>query len=169
MSQRRDAGPTSLDLGSGLALQANYGLRLKEWHNAALYGEVHFLANAQRLLTSSNSGLTRDIASIFLTPGLRLKLRPTRAFAPYVAVGGGWATYEQSATTLQGLPNPAPRHTNHGAFDYGGGADFRFWKFVGLRAEVRDFYAGAPAYNASAQRGGQHNVVAGGGIVLKFR
>ena len=43
----------------------------------------------------------------------------------------------------------------------------RAWKFIGLRAEIRDFYTGSPAYN-SAIRGGQHNVVAGGGIVLKF-
>ena len=34
--------------------------------------------------------------------------------------------------------------------------------------KVRDFYAGAPAYNSSSLHGGQHNVVAGGGLVLKF-
>ncbi len=58
---------------------------------------------------------------------------------------------------------------NHAVFDYGGGADFKFWRFVGLRAEIRDFYAGGPSYNTNAIRGGQHNVVAGGGLVLKFR
>ena len=76
--------------------------------------------------------------------------------------------YEQSLNTLNGSPNPASRLANHAAFDYGAGADFKFWRFVGLRAEVRDFYAGAPSYNTTVIRGGQHNVVAGGGIVLKL-
>jgi hypothetical protein len=50
-----------------------------------------------------------------------VKFFPNQGLAPYVAVGGGWADYEQSATTLAGGPNPAPPTVNHGAFDYGGG------------------------------------------------
>jgi hypothetical protein len=106
---------------------------------------------------------------MFLTPGIRVNLFPNRTVAPYFAVGGGWAVYEQSTKTLNGNPNPASRLVNHGAFDYGGGVDFKFWRFVGLRAEIRDFYAGGPYYNTTAIRGGQHNVVAGGGLVLRFR
>lgn len=37
-----------------------------------------------------------------------------------------------------------------------------------LRAEIRDFYGGSPAYNTRAISGGQHKVVAGGGLVLRF-
>ena len=98
-----------------------------------------------------------------------MKFFPNRSVAPYLAVGGGWAVYEQSTATLNGSPNPASRLVNHAALDYGGGVDFKFWRFVGLRAEVRDFYAGGPSYNTAAIHGGQHNVVAGGGLVLKFR
>jgi hypothetical protein len=67
------------------------------------------------------------------------------------------------------LPNSASRSINRGAFDFGGGADFRFWRFVGLRAEIRDFYSGTPLYNTSAISGGQHNIVVGGGLVLRFK
>ena len=164
-----NGGTTRLDLGSGIALQANYAYRVLGNETAALYGEVHFLANPLREVSSADQTLTRDAATIFLTPGVRVKLFPNRSVAPYFAVGGGWAVYEQSTTTLNGSPNPASRLVNHAALDYGAGVDFKFWRFVGLRAEVRDFYAGGPSYNTTAIRGGQHNVVAGGGLVLKFR
>jgi len=166
---QRSGGATRLDLGSGVALQANYGYRILGGETAALYGEVHFLANPLREVSSSDRTLTRDAATIFLTPGLRVKFFPNHSVAPYFAVGGGWAVYEQSTNTLNGSLNPASRLVNHGAFDYGGGVDIKFWRFVGLRAEVRDFYAGGPSYNTTAISGGQHNVVAGGGLVLKFR
>jgi hypothetical protein len=152
-----------------VAFQANYGYRIFGNDQAVLYGEVHLLANPLREVNSSMQTLTRDVATLFVTPGIRVKFFPPRRIAPYVAVGGGWADYEQSTTTLAGNRNSAPRTVNHGAFDYGGGVDFKFWRFVGLRAEIRDFYTGSPSYNAPALSGGQHNVVAGGGLVLEFR
>ena len=167
-SNDRNAAATRLDLGSGVAFQANYGYRFFGNDKAAFYGEVHFLANPLRDVSSSTQTLTHDVATLFVTPGIRVKFVPNSRIAPYFAVGGGWADYEQSTTTLAGSRNPAPRTVNHGAFDYGGGVDFKFWRFVGLRAEIRDFYTGSPSYNASALSGGQHNVVAGGGVVLKF-
>ena len=168
-SDERNGGATRLDLGSGVAFQANYGYRIFGNDNAALYGEVHLLANPLRDVSSSTQTLTRDVATLFVTPGIRVKFFPTRRIAPYFAVGGGWADYEQSTTTLAGNRNPAPRTVNHGAFDYGGGVDFKFWRFVGPRAEIRDFYTGSPSYDAAAFSDGQHNVVAGGGLVLRFR
>ena len=76
--------------------------------------------------------------------------------------------YEQSLLTIGGAPNPAPRYIQRGAFDFGGGVDTKLWRWIGLRGEVRDFYTGAPAYNISGVGGGQHNVVAGGGFVLRW-
>jgi len=168
LSSQQSGGATRLDLGSGAAVQANYGYRILGGERAALYGEVHLLANPLRDVSSSDRTLTRDVATLFVTPGIRVKFFPNSGIAPYFAVGGGWADYEQSTTTLEGRPNAAPRTVNHGVFDYGCGVDFKFWRFVGLRAEVRDFYAGGPSYNTSSIRGGQHNVVVGGGLVLKF-
>ena len=51
--------------------------------------------------------------------------------------------------------------------DFGGGAEFRVFKWFARRAEVRDFYAGSPAFNIPTP-GGQHNLVAGEGFVLKL-
>jgi hypothetical protein len=166
-SAQRMSANTQLDLGSGTALQANYGYRLFATGHAAIYGEVHLLANPLRDVTSTTPALTRDVATLFVAPGIRVKFFPRRRLAPYLAIGAGWADYQQSTTTLGGSPNAAPRTINHGVFDYGGGADFRLWRFIGLRAEIRDFYAGGPAYNTPVIRGAQHNVVAGGGLVLR--
>lgn len=179
VAQRQEVGLTlggllsterdNLTLGSGVALQANYGYRLAGGAKAALFGEVHFLASPMRKVASADPALTRDIASLFVTPGVRVKLMPRSAVSPYLAAGGGWALFEQSTMTLDGRPNPAPRTISRGVLDFGVGVDIRLWRFVGLRAEVRDFYSGGPSYNSSSARGGQHNTVAGGGLVLKFR
>ncbi|MEO5922536.1 MAG: outer membrane beta-barrel protein [Bryobacteraceae bacterium] len=152
---------------SGRALQVNYGYRF--WGNdaVAVSGELHFLANPQRQV-SGPSFLTRDFASLYLTPGVRVKLNPKGLLQPYGVIGGGYALYEQSTTTLGGGPNPAPRHLTRGAFQYGGGLDIKVAKWLALRGEVRDFYTGIPALNLAGLRGGVHNVVASGGFVLRF-
>jgi opacity protein-like surface antigen len=160
---------TALNLGttSGRALQVNYGHRFTGNGVAALYGEVHFLANPQRQVSGANF-LTRDFASLYLTPGIRVKLNPNGRIQPYGTIGGGYALYEQSKTTIGGAPNPAPRHLTRGAFQFGGGVDIRVLTRIALRGEVRDFYTGAPALNLATLRGGQHNIVASGGFVLRF-
>ena len=127
-----------------------------------------FACQSLRNVSSTDATLTRDVASLFITPGVRVKFFPNSRIAPYAAIGGGWADYEQSTLTLDGRANNAPRTVNHGAFDYGGGVDVKLWRFLGLRTEIRDFYTGSPSYNTGQTRGGQHNVVAGGGLVLSF-
>jgi len=155
-------------LGSGTSLQFNYGYRLADLGKAALYGEVHFLANPQRIVGSGLATATRDVATIFLTPGLKLKLFPKGRVSPYAMAGGGWALFEQSTSQLNGQPNPAPRTVNKGVFVYGGGVDFHVVRHFGLRAEVRDFYSGSPAYNIPSLTGGQRNAVVSGGFVITF-
>ena len=152
---------------SGRALQANYGYRFAGNDAVAVYGEIHLLANPQRQVSGA-SFLTRDFASLYLTPGIRVKLNPKGRIQPYGAIGGGYALYEQSTTTVGGTVNPAPRHLTRGVFQYGGGVDISILRWLGLRGEVRDFYTGSPALNLATLRGGQHNVVASGGFVLRF-
>ena len=167
LSQDRGSIPNALHLGAGTALQANYGRRLSGAHAVALYGEVHFLANPLRTVTSANTASIRDVATIFLTPGVRVKFADGKWASPYVAVGGGYAVYERSALRINGTPN-ADRYIHRGAFDFGAGLDTKLWRWIGARGEIRDFYTGSPAYNLPGITGGQHNVVAGGGFVLKW-
>ena len=169
VSQDRGQAPHDARLTGGTALQANYGYRVWGNEKLAVFGEVHFLANGQRQIDSANSAVTRDVATAYVTPGVRVKFRPNAAIAPYVAAGGGYALYEQSHFQRDGAPNPAPRFLHRGALQFGGGVDVRFWKWIGLRGEVRDFYTGSPAFNLPAgPRGGQHNIVVGGGFVIRW-
>lgn len=157
-----------LDIGSGVALQVNYARRILGGQKFALYGEIHFLASPQREVSSTSASATHDVASLYITPGVRLKFLPTSRVSPYFAVGGGYAEYEQSTTELDGHPNAASRELSRGAFDFGAGADIRVWRWVALRGEARDFYTGSPAYNLASISGGQHNVVAGGAVVFQW-
>ena len=161
-------GPAPLELRGGIALQASYGYRLWAGNKAVLYGEAELSASPLREISASDPSVTRDVATLFITPGIRVKFFPGRAITTYLAAGGGWADYEQSTTTLDGRQNPASRTVNHGVLDYGGGVDVKVWRFITLRAEIRDFYGGGPSYNAPSIHGSQHNVVAGSGIVLGF-
>jgi opacity protein-like surface antigen len=158
----------SLDAGSGVAFQVNYGRRILGGDKWALYGEINFLASPLREVSSSVTTATHDFASLYLTPGIRVKFRPSSRISPYAVVGGGYADYEQSFTRIDGRPNQASRQLARGVFDFGAGVDVRVWRFVALRGEARDFYTGAPDYNIASIPGGQHNVVATGGFVLRW-
>jgi hypothetical protein len=164
----RESSTGNLHLSSGVALQANYGYRFLQRNGFALLGEVHFLANGQRTIASSNPAATRDVATLFVTPGVRVALTRYRRFVPYVAVGGGYALYEQSFFRIDGADNQAPRFTHRGAFTFGGGVNVPIWRFLGARFEARDFYTGNPSFNAAVSSSGQHNVVIGGGILLSW-
>jgi hypothetical protein len=55
----------SLDAGSGVALQVNYGRRFLDGRKAALYGEINFLASPTREVSSSVTTATHDFASLY--------------------------------------------------------------------------------------------------------
>jgi len=145
----------------------NYGHRFLGARIAALYGEIEFVAIPNRSVTSATATVPQSYASLYLTPGLRLKFFPSSRFSPWAAIGGGYALYQQSAKFSNGQ-NDTNKFLNRGVFDYGGGLDFRLFRFIGLRAEVRDFLSGNPGLNVALNSSTQHNVVASGGVVLRF-
>src|SRR5262249_8802515 len=124
--QDRGTVPNNINLSGGLSYQANYGHRLLRGRTA-LYGEVHFLGNPQRAVGSRNPAASRDVATLYVTPGVRVKFAAGSALSPYAALGGGAAWYQQSFFRIDGGPNRAPRNLYRGALDFGGGADIKFW------------------------------------------
>ena len=167
-------GQTRTFQGSGTAqisadrsFGINYGHRFLDAKIAALYGEIEFVAIPNRSVTSATAIVPQSYASLYLAPGLRLKFFPSSRLSPWGAVGGGYALYEQSAKLSNGQ-NDTDKFLNRGVFDYGGGLDFRLFRFIGLRAEVRDFLSGNPDLNAKLNSSAQHNVVASGGLILRF-
>lgn len=151
--------------------QFNYGFRIFGGKIAAVYAEVPLVFAPNVDVEVSNAVLRnapRSYSSFFITPGLKFKLFPTSFFAPYAAVGGGYARFNESETRIDNLPNAGQKGTNTGAFDFGGGVDIKLFHYLGLRGEVRDFITGRPAFNNSFQGTRQHNLVTSGGIVLRF-
>jgi hypothetical protein len=145
----------------------NYGHRFLGLKIAALYGEIEFVAIPNRGVNSATATVPQNFASLYLTPGLRLKFFPHSRLSPWGAIGGGYTLYQQSAKLSNGQ-NETDKFLNRGAFDYGGGLDFRLFRFIGLRAEVRDFLSGNPDLNVALNSSIQHNVVASGGVILHF-
>lgn len=157
-----------VELNSGMAMQANYGYRFLTTPLVGLSAEVHFIANGQRTVDSVVRAATRDIATLYFTPGLRVKFTPRSRFQPYAVIGGGYSLYEQSFFRIDGTSNGAPRFRHGKTLMYGGGVDIPLWRFLGARFETRDFFSGNPAYNVSVSGDRQHNVVAAGGFTLRW-
>lgn len=156
-----------LKWGGGAALQLQYGRRLAGGAGVALFGDVTMLASPLREVSSNNPRATRDVASLYVTPGLRVKVAPQSKVVPFVAFGGGWAWYEQSTERLDGRPNEAPRNAHRLALMWGGGVDVRVRRWLAARVEARDFYTGSPAFNIPVS-GRRHNVAVTGGVVLRW-
>ena len=145
----------------------NYGHRFLDGKIAALYGELEFVAIPNRALTAASATVPQNYASLYLTPGVRLKFLPASRLSPWAAIGGGYGLYQQSAQLSNGQ-NTTNKFLNRGVFEYGGGLDYRLFRFIGLRGEVRDFLSGNPNLKVALSSSTQHNIVASGGIILHF-
>jgi len=157
------AAQTSADISLGV----NYGRRFLDAEVAELYGEIESVALPNRGLTAATATVPQNYASLYVAPGLRLKVLPSARLSPWFAVGGGYALYEQSAKLSNGQ-NTTNKFLSRGVFDFGGGLDYKVSRFLGLRGEVRDFLSGNPNLNVALSSSTQHNVVASGGINVRF-
>lgn len=141
--------------------------RLANFKAVSLHLEVPVagIPSAHVVFSGSPTLNSLRLSSLFVTPSLRLKFAPGAPISPFASIGGGWARYS--------FAGPA---TNKGALQYGGGVDIKTGiPLLGFRVEVRDFVSGQPEFaNISTQtlgsssNGWRHNVLAGGGIVLRF-
>ena len=128
---------------------------------ASLYLELPFEAGwgGNRSITQGNL-LHEDYNTMYLTPGLKLKILPTSFISPYLAAGMGWGGFRSTNTSAT---------SNKFAGDIGGGADFTILPMLSLRGEVRDYYSGAPTLDVlSVYHGSVNNVVISGGAVFRF-
>jgi opacity protein-like surface antigen len=157
-----------LQVGSGLAFQANYAYLFLQRKALALGVEAHMLASPLQHIDAADRGATRDFSSLYVVPGLRVKFRPSSRISPYAAAGAGYALFEQSLNRLDGAANAAPRLTNRGVIAFGGGVDVRVWRFLSARWEIREFYSGNPSFNTLVSGSGFNNLAVGGGLVLRL-
>jgi hypothetical protein len=152
----------NLSFDPSVGYQLNYARRFFSVPGASLYVEVPFLAgfNNQRTLTSLFTG--QNYNSLYVTPGIKLKLLPAFPLSPYLAAGIGVAHFSASHSGAS---------ENDFAVDIGGGLDLKIFPHVSLRGEIRDFITDTPGLNLGLLQdftGKTNNVVASGGLVLRF-
>ena len=117
-------------------LEGTFSARLLNAHAVA------FISSAQLSVQPSTlpgAPIPLDhIRSLFVTPGLKVKLLPGASISPWASVGGGWARYSLQASDVA---------ESKAAFAFGGGIDFKTGlPLLDIRAEVRDFLTGSPDF-----------------------
>lgn len=152
----------NLSFDTAVGFQLNYAHRIVGVPGVGLYFEVPFLAGFSNTRTLSSLLNGENYNSLYVTPGLKVKLFPSFFISPYLAGGVGVAHF--SAAHGSGSENDF-------AGDIGGGLDVKVFPHVSLRGEVRDFITSTPGLNLGALNsltGKTNNVVASGGVVLRF-
>ncbi|MFB3813511.1 MAG: hypothetical protein ACE14L_05315 [Terriglobales bacterium] len=164
------SAPRNIDIGAGLSFQATYGRRIAG-DTVAVYLEIPFVAMPNAGVSSSVTEVIEAYASLFVTPGVRVKFAPEGKLSPWLAAGGGYGNFEEGSRNQAGGAI-ASHNTHTGVLQFGGGVDVntgvRLLVPLSLRAEVRDFYSASPAFNTAIDRKRQHNVVFSGGFVIHF-
>jgi opacity protein-like surface antigen len=152
-------------VNTAFAFQVNYATQLISFKVADLELNIPLMGVPTSEVNSSTLFTAKSYSSLYITPGLRLRLGTT--FSPFVEAGVGIVRHSPSSTTLGGFPSGATASTK-AAFDVGGGIDFRPKKSpVGFRFQATEFYGGVP--NLAIPKLDMHNnVLLGGGIVLRF-
>ena len=161
---------------AGTALSFHVGpsyevtLARQVWRNAAVSVAVEIPFFAQNSISTKTPGalLPREYASLFLTPGVRLHVRPERRVSVYGTFGGGYARYSESKLREDGGPNPQQRDTNAGALQFGAGVDVRGGSWLGLRGEVRDIVTGARQFSIAVPNSTVHNIIMSLGVGIRF-
>ena len=161
------SGTNKTDFATTFAFEANYATQLVHVPTVALHLEIPVLFTPSTDITTSNLTALKSYSSFFVTPALRLKLIPEASFSPWISAGGGIVHFNPGSTT-QGGTTVNTQSVTKGAVQAGVGADIHPPLLpVAFRFEVRDFYTGLPNLNTVSIKV-RHNLLVGGGVVLRF-
>ena len=160
----------------GSVLQFNFGTTYevsfarRVWSNDQIDVaiEIPFLATNSLSIKTPGASLPREYAGLSLTPGIRVMFAPRRMASVFVAVGGGFAAYEESRLRADGNPNVDSQSNRTGAVSFGGGVDVRSGSWLGLRGEIRDVMTGARRFSIPTPGERVHNLVTTLGLVFRF-
>ncbi len=147
--------------GNAFAIGGSFAHRVVDLPLVSAYVEVPIFATFDST-SSFSQGLQGHpkYSTLFVTPGLKLKLAPGFPISPYLVAGGGVVHFSKSNVTTDDS-------TYSGTFDVGGGLDFKIAPFFSARGEVRDFYSGSPNI-VSGFDNREHQLVTTVGLVFRF-
>jgi hypothetical protein len=162
-------GINELRVDSSFTFQINYAYRLIDAKLAALYVDVPLSVTPKSRFDTRDAFFLRDYASLFFTPGLKVKFLPNARVSPYAVAGVGVSRLSPGDERINGLPGePAAESRTDDAYSYGGGVDVKVNRLIGIRGEVRSFNSGTPQFTANLFQKRQNNVAVTGGLVLRF-
>ena len=151
-----------LDLGAAWALEGTFAHRIAGPPLLAISFEVPVAGSfSSSIPTLSGVSIARSYTSLFVTPGIRLKLAPSFPLSPYFSAGLGYGRFNHELFNGRSVSNSSF------AFDVGGGLDLKILPFVGLRGEIRDFNSGGLDI-ATFAFGRQNNLFVTAGVVVRF-
>ncbi len=162
-----DAGSV-LQFNFGTAYEASFAKRILASDRVDVAVEVPFLAANSLSIKTPGAALPREYAALFLTPGIRVMVAPRRRISVFGALGGGFASYEESALRSDGGPNPGRQTNSTGAVSFGGGIDVRSGSWLGLRGEVRDVVTGARRFSLPTPGDRVQHVIVTLGLVIRL-
>jgi hypothetical protein len=157
-----------LEFNFGTTYEVSFARVIRTDDRIEIAIEVPFLATNSISIKTPGASLPREYAVLSLTPGIRLMFLPRGRVSAFAAVGGGFASHEESALRADGSPNPDQQTNSTGAGSFGGGVDVRSGSWLGLRGEVREVLTGARRFSIATPGGRVHNVVATIGFVARF-
>lgn len=149
-------------------LQANYGYALTKGSRVRLLAEVNLNAAPLIDVSAKEPAAARDLAALFLIPGLRVQFAPERRISPYVAAGIGYAQFQGSELLQSGAVNPLRDRQNTYAANFAVGADLKIARWLALRGEVRQFVGPGPDLALGRTGGTQGSTTFTGGFVLRL-
>jgi hypothetical protein len=151
-----------LNLGVAWALEGTYAHRLASVPLASLSVELPVAGSfTSSIPTISGTTLARSYTSLFIAPGIRLRLAPSSLVTAYLAVGAGLARFNRH------LIGGATSASTTAAFDIGGGLDIKLAPLISLRGELRDFNSGGLGLQTLVA-GRQNNLFATVGLAFRF-
>lgn len=151
-----------LDLGAAFALEGTVAHSIASIPFASAAIEVPVAGSFKSSIpTLAGTTLARSYTSLFITPGLRLRLAPSFPVSPYFAVGLGYGRFNRT------LFNGTTSAQSTFALDIGGGLDLKVLPFISLRGEIRDFNSGGLGIETLAL-GRQNNLFVTIGLAVRF-
>lgn len=149
------------DIHTAAIVEGSLAYRIFHVPLAAVYVEVP----VARTFDVGINALQGDYTATFVTPGLKLKLAPEFIASPYFVAGVGVAHFSAQGI-LSG--SPVDQSSTSAAVDFGGGVDLKVFPFVSLRGEIRNVNSGGLGFAVPFISGRQNNILATGGVVLRF-
>ncbi len=159
----------ALTLNRGTTYQATFAFDV--WRGRA--GEavartaVHCFHLAFTVLTPGDA-LPLEYASLYLTPAARVTFWPRAPVSVFGSIGAGYARYSESKLREDRGPNSGQRDTDAGGLGVRRRSGCPGHRLAGVSRRDSDHLPGARNFSVPTPGPRVHNVIASGGLVVRF-